>query len=93
MMQEMTGAPTLGEIVGWFKTMTTNAYIRGVKECGWTPFPRRFWQRNYYEHIVRNEGELDRIRTYIASNPLRWALDRENPQAVADSQEDAHDRQ
>ncbi len=38
----------------------------------------KFWQRNYYEHIVRNEKELNRIREYIVSNPARWEFDREN---------------
>jgi len=72
-------APTLGDVVGWFKTMTTNEYIRGVKTLGWPPFNRRVWQRNYYEHIIRSGLELDAIRAYIATNPLRWALDAENP--------------
>jgi len=62
-------APTLGQIVGWFKTMATNEYIRGVKQQGWPPFPGRVWQRNYYEHIVRSEVTLRRIRTYIQNNP------------------------
>jgi len=39
------------------------------------------WQRNYYEHIVRNEDSLNRIRQYIADNPARWEFDRENPSA------------
>jgi putative transposase len=72
--------PTLGQIVGWFKTMTTNEYIRGVKQLGWPPFPGKVWQRNYYEHIIRNRQTLDRIRAYIQTNPKRWSLDRENPQ-------------
>jgi REP element-mobilizing transposase RayT len=75
------GAP-LPEIVQWFKTMTTNEYIRGVKQSGWPPFRGRLWQRNYYEHIIRNDDELRRIREYITDNPLRWALDRENPDVV-----------
>ena len=37
------------------------------------------WQRNYYEHIVRNEDELNQIRKYIAENPLKWERDEENP--------------
>jgi putative transposase len=37
------------------------------------------WQRNYYEHIIRDEADLNRIREYIASNPARWAEDDENP--------------
>ena len=71
------GAP-LPTIVQWFKTMTTNEYIRRVKQADWPPFHRRLWQRNYYEHIVRDEDSLNRIRDYIASNPARWDLDREN---------------
>ena len=59
--------------------MTTNAYIREVKQEGWEPFPGKFWQRNYYEHIVRNEDDLNRIRAYIANNPARWEEDAENP--------------
>jgi len=71
--------PTLGHIVQWFKTMTTNAYIRGVKQDEWEPFPGKFWQRNYYERIIRNERELNATRQYIHDNPSRWAEDAENP--------------
>jgi hypothetical protein len=59
--------------------MTTNEYIRGVKQRGWPPFPDRVWQRNYYEHIVRSRDSLERIRGYIVTNPERWDWDRENP--------------
>ncbi len=72
------GAP-LPEIVQWFKTMTTNAYIRGVKTDSWMPFTGRLWQRNYYEHIIRNENALQRIQEYILHNPAQWATDLENP--------------
>jgi putative transposase len=71
--------PTLGQVVQWFKTMTTNAYIRGVKQNGWEPFPGKFWQRNYYERIIRNERELNAIRQYIYDNPTQWENDAENP--------------
>jgi putative transposase len=37
------------------------------------------WQRNYYEHIIRDEEELNRIRQYITDNPARWDDDPENP--------------
>ena len=36
------------------------------------------WQRNYYEHVVRGEDELNRIREYIDNNPIQWEIDREN---------------
>jgi len=69
----------ISEIVQWFKTMTTNKYICGIKSLGWIPFNARLWQRNYYERVIRNEDELTRIRQYIADNPAQWAHDRENP--------------
>jgi len=59
--------------------MTTKRYADGVKKNGWQPFPRKLWQRNYYEHIIRNENELNQIREYIIQNPVKWELDRENP--------------
>ena len=68
---EHIGSP-LRNIVAWFKTMTTNEYIRGVKHHGWPPFPGKLWQRNYYEHIVRNDADLARIRAYIRDNPANW---------------------
>lgn len=37
------------------------------------------WQRNYYEHIIRNRDDLHEIREYIANNPLKWEFDDENP--------------
>lgn len=72
-------APTLGTMVAWFKSMTTNAYLRGVKGDGWPAFKGRFWQRNYYEHIIRSERALDPIREYIFNNPACWDSDPENP--------------
>jgi len=72
------GPAALGQIVAWFKTMTTNAYIRGVTDDGWRSFDGRLWQRNYYEHIIRSEDDLNHIREYIAMNPAKWAADREN---------------
>lgn len=75
-------APTVGDVVGAFKSLFTVEYIRGVKEYRWPAFDRRVWQRNYYEHIIRDEAELARVRRYIDENPLQWELDKENPQRV-----------
>jgi len=68
---EHIGSP-LRNIVAWFKTMTTNAYIRGVKQSGWAPFSGTLWLRNYYEHVVRNDADLARIRAYIRDNPANY---------------------
>jgi REP element-mobilizing transposase RayT len=68
----------LPEIVRQFKTFSA----RRINEHRQTP-GASVWQRNYYEHIVRDEKSLDCIRQYIAENPSRWHLDRDNPQRHA----------
>jgi putative transposase len=70
---------TLGNVVDWYKTMTTNAYINGVNSNQWGRFKERFWQRNYFEHVVRDDEDLDRIRQYIIDNPTKWGEDENNP--------------
>ena len=69
---------TLGKIIRSFKARTTHQ-IRNV-----TNLLRFKWQRNYYEHIIRNEDELNKIREYIQANPLKWQFDRENPDRIED---------
>ena len=75
-------ARTIGKIVPGslpatirsFKSATTKR-INEIRGTSGLPV----WQRNYYEHIIRNEADLNRAREYISMNPLRWHLDRENP--------------
>jgi hypothetical protein len=64
----------LPEIIRGFKTFSARR-INDLRNTPGTPI----WQRNYYEHIIRNEQELTRIREYVANNPLQWEDDRENP--------------
>ena len=71
-----TGSPLLRDIIGWFKTMTTNEYIAGVKSGKFIPFKGRLWQRNYYEHIIRNYDDYISIAEYIQNNPLKWEEDK-----------------
>ncbi|MEW6709450.1 MAG: transposase [Candidatus Riflebacteria bacterium] len=59
----------LFQMIQWFKTQTTNEYIKCVLKKGWPRFNERFWQRGYYEHIIRNEDELAETRAYIINNP------------------------
>ncbi|EKE01419.1 MAG: hypothetical protein ACD_21C00137G0001, partial [uncultured bacterium] len=70
-------APTfsLFDIVHQFKSFTTNRYSHNVKYNQWPSFTKRLWQRNYYEHIIRNEIDLNQIRKYINDNPLKWEWD------------------
>lgn len=63
---------TMGDIIGAYKSLTTDEYIRGVHDQNWSPFPGRLWQRNYYERIVWDDDEMDRVRAYIADNPRHW---------------------
>lgn len=84
------GAPTrvgLGDVVGAFKSLTTLEYARGVRDMNWPPFHGRLWQRNFYEHIVRTDESMKKIRQYILDNPAQWAFDRENPTAVNPTQD------
>lgn len=68
---------SLSRLVGAFKTVSSKRINIYRKRPG-VPF----WQRGFYEHVIRDEEALNRIRDYIATNPLRWELDRENPQAA-----------
>ena len=73
-------APTLGDTVGAFKSVTTDEYIMGVHQLDWPRFQNHFWQRNYYDHVIRDQDELEKIREYIRRNPLMWTCDRYNPE-------------
>ena len=68
---------TLGQIVAYFKYQSSKR-INSIRGTSGMPV----WQRNYYEHIIRNERDLDEIRQYIINNPLKWELDTENPKNI-----------
>jgi putative transposase len=67
---------SISDVMDWFKTMTTNEYIRGVKQLGWKRFDKKLWQRSFNDKIVRTEYSLDRIRKYIINNPANWGKDK-----------------
>jgi REP-associated tyrosine transposase len=69
---------SIGRIIQAFKSITTNIYIRCVKQKGWEHFPGKLWQPNYFERVIRDENELNRIREYIISNPGKWQNDKDN---------------
>jgi REP element-mobilizing transposase RayT len=70
--------PTLGAVVGAFKSMSIHDVLAYIEENG-LDMIGKIWQRNYYERIIRNERDLDNIRTYIRNNPGNWERDDENP--------------
>ncbi|HTN69062.1 MAG TPA: transposase, partial [Dysgonamonadaceae bacterium] len=82
MMGEHIGSP-LQAVVQWFKTMTTNEYIRNVKSNDWKRFDGKLWQRNYWEHIIRNEKSYQNISEYIINNPTKWIADKLNPNNIS----------
>lgn len=79
---ERFGKPTrnsIPTIVRLLKSTTTKHINEFRKMLG---FP--VWQRNYYEHIIRNERDLNRIRKYIINNPSLWLFDGENPDRIVE---------
>jgi REP element-mobilizing transposase RayT len=73
---------SLPMVVHRFKSLTTTRYRKTLTQSDGQPFVHPLWQRNYHEHIIRDEDELSRIRTYIVNNPVQWELDRENPRGT-----------
>ena len=72
--RSVTPSQTIGAIVRGFKSLVTKR-INTIRD---TP-GESVWQRNYYEHVIRNEKELNGNREYIMNNPIQWELDEENP--------------
>lgn len=75
-------------IIRLFKSATT----KRINEQRNTPCAP-VWQRNYYEHIVRNDGDLRRIREYIVNNPAQWNSDRQNPNRVGSPMSNTTDKE
>ena len=75
--RERFGQPVAGSlatIMRSYKSAVTKR-LNALRGTAGTPV----WQRNYYEHIIRNDRALIAIREYILNNPIQWAVDRENP--------------
>jgi putative transposase len=69
-------APTLGDVMRVFKSISAIRVNRIAMRTG------SLWQRNYYEHVIRDEDDLNRIRQYILDNPAHWAEDENNPERM-----------
>ena len=79
MRLEEKNNPSLTEVMGAFKSITTLEYSKGVRHQNWPSFNKRLWQRSYFDRVIRNDEEMGRIRSYILNNPFRWYMDAENP--------------
>ncbi len=67
---------SFSSIIQWFKTMITNAYIKLVHQNKANNFNKKLWQRNFYEHIIRDENEYFKISKYIDENVEKWEEDK-----------------
>ncbi|MGH7143389.1 MAG: transposase [Terriglobia bacterium] len=74
-----TSSLSIPEVVQRFKSFTTAQFRLGCQTGQWQSRWLRLWQRNYFEHIISDVGELIAIREYIERNPLTWEIDRDNP--------------
>ena len=70
---------SIPKVMDYFKSMTTDEYIKGVKEKGWRRFDGHLWQRNYWDDIIWNARQFEYVQNYIALNPSRWNKDNINP--------------
>ena len=70
---------SVSRIIQAFKSLTTNNYIQSVRINHWPPFEGKLWQKDFYDHIIRNIKELKEMREYIINNPLTWPSDENNP--------------
>jgi REP element-mobilizing transposase RayT len=64
--------PSLTNVVGTFKSLSTSAFASRVRSGSFPPFDKSLWQRSFYDRIIRDQGDLEAIREYIAANPARW---------------------
>ena len=80
LIEKRHGSPSLPEIMRWFKTMTTNEYIRAVKAGALPTFHQKLWQKSYHDHVVRNDEDYEQTWLYIENNPQQRLIDIENAQ-------------
>ncbi len=72
-------APTVGDIVGAYKSLCVHHGLLWMQQNQPHRMLCKLWQRNYWEHIIRDESELNRIREYIQNNPAQWKMDKLHP--------------
>lgn len=75
---QASSAPTLGGIIRAFKSICVLEYLNYIDKYGLNA-SAKIWQRSFFDHIIRDDESLNRIREYIRNNPSTWDRDRENP--------------
>jgi REP element-mobilizing transposase RayT len=76
--ERLGDAPSISTVIQWFKTQSTLAYGKGVRESDWPPYPGKLWQPRFHDRVLRDDRELEQKRAYIEANPYRWPHDPDN---------------
>ncbi len=71
-IRQCSSGAALPDVMRFFKTMTTNHYLRCIKERIILPFNKKLWQKSYYDHIIRNQADYNEVWEYIENNPAKW---------------------
>ena len=66
---------TVSDVVKWVKSASVRRYGVGVKNQGWSRYEGKLWQQGFHDHIVRNDGELETLRSYVSNNIYTWEKD------------------
>ena len=82
----------LGNIVGAFKSLCVYRLKQRAKQNTPDRMTGRLWQRNYWEHVIRGDEDLMRVREYIQYNPMQWKWDSLNPHKFPDERKGLGDR-
>jgi REP element-mobilizing transposase RayT len=74
---EASAAPTISKIIRAFKSKCAAEYLKYIQQNSLN-VSAKIWQRSFYDHVIRTDGELNKIREYIANNPSQWENDEDN---------------
>ncbi len=73
-IREQRMGSSLPDVMRFFKTMTTNAFIRTVKRGVLSAFDTKLWQKSYYDHVIRNQQDYNEVWEYIENTPAKWMM-------------------
>lgn len=74
-LEDTPEVTNLIDVMQWFKSTTHRRYTDCVRKLGWLGYDGKVWQEGYHDHVVRNERQLEILRSYVASNPANWEED------------------
>ena len=75
-LEDERSSDTVSDVVRWLKNSSVRRFGVGVRDAGWFPYKGRLWQTSFHDHIIRNDRELETLRSYIANNVYMWEKDK-----------------